>query len=326
MGPGRRGQDARAALGRQRNDSVKEDDITSWFGRQRQLSPADIPIGIGDDMAQVALGGGASVLITTDMLLDGTHFDLRTATLRQVGYKSMAASLSDCAAMATVPLVAVVAVALPPGFSPERLQELHAGVVHAADKYRCPLVGGDITSWRGEGRFAVCVSMLSRPGDKPPVRRNGARVGDALCVTGSLGGSGRRKHLEFEPRVYEALKIVRIAEVHAMMDLSDGLSTDLNRICTQSGVGALVEVSSLPVSEDAKVQADPVAAALNDGEDFELLFTLSPDQWDCLRRQWDDAVPIARVGTITDTRRMEIRMPDGRLVGLTPGGYEHLVD
>jgi thiamine-monophosphate kinase len=305
---------------------MREDEITGWFRQQRQLSPTDIPIGIGDDMAQIALDRGASVLITTDMLLDGTHFDLRTATLQQVGYKSMAASLSDCAAMATIPLAAVVAVALPRGWGGRPLQQLHAGVVLAADKYHCPLVGGDITSWRDDGRLAVCVAMLSKPGDKPPVRRNGAQAGDVICVTGSLGGSGRRKHLEFEPRVSEALKIVRIADLHAMMDISDGLSTDLNRICHQSGVGALVEASAIPISEDARTATDPLDAALNEGEDFELLFTLSPEQWERLRRQWDGPVPLAEIGGVTDTGRMEIQMPDGRTVELQPSGYDHLAD
>jgi len=305
-------------------EDMKEDEITGWFRQQRQLSPADYPIGIGDDMAQIALGHDASVLITTDMLLDGTHFDLATATLEQVGYKSMATSLSDCAAMATIPLAAVVAVGLPHGWGGRQLQELHAGVVFAADKYRCPLVGGDITSWKSEGRFAICVAMLSKPGDKPPVRRNGAKVGDVICVTGSLGGSGRRRHLEFEPRVDEALQIVRIADLHAMMDISDGLSTDLNRICDQSGVGALVEAAAVPVAEDARAQTDPLGAALNEGEDFELLFTLAPDQWDRLRRRWNDPVPITEIGKITNTGRMEIRMSEGQVVELKPGGYDHL--
>jgi thiamine-monophosphate kinase len=303
---------------------MREDEITGWFRQQRQLSPAEIPIGIGDDMAQIALGRGVSVLITTDMLLDGTHFDLKTATLPQVGYKSMAASLSDCAAMATIPLAAVVAVALPRGWGGQQLQELHAGVVSAADKYHCPLVGGDITSWTEDGRFAVCVAMLSKPGDKPPVRRNGAKVGDVIAVTGSLGGSGRRKHLEFEPRVQEALKMVQMADLHAMMDISDGLSTDLNRICHQSGVGALVEASAVPISEDAKAQADPLGAALNEGEDFELLFTLSPGQWDRLHQRWDSPVPVTAIGRITTPGRMEIRKPDGQIVDLPPGGYDHL--
>jgi thiamine-monophosphate kinase len=305
--------------------SPREDDITGWFRRQRDLSPVEIPIGIGDDMAQIALGRDSSVLITTDMLLDGTHFEVKQAGLRRVGYKSMAASLSDCAAMATIPLAAVVAVGLPRGFSERELKELHSGILSAADKCNCPLIGGDITSWKDAGRLVVCVSMLSKPGDKPPVRRNGAKVGDVICVTGSLGGSGLRKHLDFEPRVREALEMARIADLHAMMDLSDGLSTDLNRICNQSGVGAVIEASALPVSDDAKVQSDPVAAALNEGEDFELLFTLTPDQWDKLRSQWRDPLPLTAVGRVTDTGRMEIRMPGGNVIDLLPGGFEHLM-
>lgn len=304
--------------------SPREDDITGWFRRQRDFSPVEIPIGIGDDMAQIALGGGSSVLITTDMLLDGTHFEVCEAGLKRVGYKSMAASLSDCAAMATIPIGAVVAVGLPGGFSEGQMRELHAGILLAADKYNCPLVGGDITSWKDAGRLVVCVSMLSRPGDKPPVRRSGAQVGDVICVTGSLGGSGLRKHLDFEPRVREALEMARIADLHAMMDISDGLSTDLNRICDQSGVGAMVEASALPISEDAKLQADPLGAALNEGEDFELLFTLPPDQWDRLRSHWCDPLSLTAVGRVTDTGRMEIRMPDGNVIDLEPGGYEHL--
>ena len=304
--------------------SPTEDEITGWFRQQSRLSPVRYPIGVGDDMAQIALDHGASVLITTDMLLDGTHFDLKTATLKQVGYKCMAASLSDCAAMATIPLAAVAAVALPPSFGEKQLKELHAGITLAADKYNCPLVGGDITSWKQGGPFAVCVAMLSKPGDKPPVRRNGAKVGDVICVTGSLGGSGRHRHLEFEPRVAEALKIVGLADLHAMMDISDGLSSDLNRICNQSGVGALVDASALPVSDDAKMQGDPLDAALNEGEDFELLFTLAPDQWERLHRAWDDPLPITPVGRITDSGHMQIRMRDGRVADLKPAGYEHL--
>lgn len=301
-----------------------EDDITAWFRQQSRIDPAAFPIGIGDDMAEVRLGDAASVLITTDMLLDGSHFDLKTATLEQVGYKAMAASLSDCAAMATVPLAAVVAVALPPGFGASRLKELHAGIAIAAEKYDCPLIGGDITSWRQNHPFAVNVTMLSRRAAHVPVRRNGAKAGDAVCVTGSLGGSLLRKHLAFEPRVREALKLAQTVTLNAMMDISDGLSTDLNRICEQSGVGAILDAASVPISNDARMLTDPLAAALHDGEDFELLFTLAAEQCTRLLQAWDDPTPIVQIGRIVQGSRMQIRMPDGQMAELTPGGYDHL--
>lgn len=306
--------------------SPTEDEITAWFGAQRLLSPDRFPIGIGDDMAQIAVGQGASVLITTDMLLEGTHFDLGTATLQQAGYKAIATSLSDCAAMATVPLAAVVAVALPPDFGDARLKELHAGIVQAGDRYDCPLVGGDITCWKSAGPLAVSVAMLSKPGDHAPVRRDGAKAGDVICVTGSLGGSGRGRHLDFTPRVKEALAIAQAVRLHAMIDISDGLSTDLNRICRQSGVGAILTASSIPIAPAARDERDPLGAALNEGEDFELLFTLAPEPWEKLRRSWDACVPITPIGHIEEEPGMRMAMPDGACRELKPGGYDHLGD
>jgi len=300
-----------------------EDEITEWFARQSKLAAADFPIGIGDDMAEVRVGK-ASVLITTDMLLDGVHFELGKATLKQVGYKAMAVSLSDCAAMATIPVAAVVAVALPKGFGKKELKELHHGITAAGKKFGCELIGGDITKWKGKERFAINVAMLSKPAANKPVRRSGAKVGDVICVTGTLGGAGARKHLEFEPRVKEAIEIAQKARINSMIDISDGLSSDLNRICRASGVGAIIEAERIPISDEAKKRKDPLKAALNDGEDFELLFTLGEKEYKKLHQRWEGPMPITRIGAISSSKKMQIKAADGRIRDLKAGGYNHL--
>lgn len=294
-----------------------ETELVKYFAAKGKLNAARFPIGIGDDMAQVKLSKNASVLITTDMLLDGVHFDTKKATLEQIGYKSMAASLSDCAAMATIPLAAVVSVALPRNYGSAKLKKLHKGILTAAKKYNCPLVGGDMTSWSRP--LAVSVAMLSVPAKTKPIKRSMAKAGDVICVTGTLGGSIVKKHLEFEPRLKESLAIAQ-AGANAMIDISDGLSTDLNHICRLSKKGAVVEADKIPVSRSAK----SLESALNDGEDFELLFTMPKKKFERLKKRWRFKIKLTAIGRITKGGIVKIKKFGGKADRLLPGGYDHL--
>jgi len=301
-----------------------EDNLVAWFQTQCHGSAQTVPISIGDDMAQVSLGIDATALITTDMLLEGAHFDLSASDLEQVGYKAIAVNLSDCAAMATEPVAAVASVGLPKSISEADLKALHQGMVRAGDLFDCPLVGGDTTCWPSNGPLVINVTMLSRPAAHcPPVRRSTARTGDVICVTGTLGASLMGRHLAFTPRVHEALALTRLVPIHAMMDLSDGLSTDLTRLCRASGVGARIQAEKLPVSEAAKGTNDPVNAALNDGEDFELLFTLSQDNHARLVEAWALPTPITAIGQVNKSLDLLISQGNQPDETLKSAGFDH---
>jgi len=302
-----------------------EFELIHWIRQHTDTGDSHIEKGIGDDMAVLRLGEDR-ILITTDMLLEGVHFDLQHATLEQVGYKAMACSLSDCAAMASIPLAAVGAAALPQNWTMEKAEQLHAGIELAAKQYHCPLVGGDTTSWNNP--LAINITMLSRmPRGKQPVLRSGATVGDILFVTGQLGGSLEGKHLHFTPRVTEALQLADMADLHAMMEISDGLAQDLGHICEESGVSAVLDADSIPISPAAAKKENPLHAALGDGEDFELLFCVSPSDADSLSRRWStlSSLPLPRVGEITqpDSNHKVWLRRDDRTEPLTVKGWQH---
>lgn len=307
--------------------SLCEDNLVAWFQTQCHNSAHQVLISIGDDMAQVKFCEDASALITTDMLLEGVHFDLSTADLEQVGYKAMAVNLSDCAAMATEPVAAVVSVGLPQSVSEADLKALHQGMVRAGDLFDCPLVGGDTTCWHSNAPLVINVAMLSRPAAHcAPVQRSTAQAGDVICVTGKLGGSLSGRHLSFTPRVLEALTLTRLAPVHAMMDLSDGLSTDLTRLCRASRVGAKIHAEELPLTDAANATDDPVNAALNDGEDFELLFSLSPHDYADLLAVWSLPTAITAIGQIIEGSDLLISHGNRPAEILKPAGFDHFFE
>ena len=303
---------------------LKELPFIDWIRSQSDFDPEAVPVGPGDDMAVVAWGG-ALTMVGVDQVLDGTHFVLARCGPRGAGRKAMARCLSDVAAMAGVPLAAVAGVALPTGFSRQDAEEIYRGLRSAGDGFDCPLVGGDVASWSGP--LAINVTVLARCLDgRGPVLRSGARPGDAICVTGRLGAAWRTdRHLTFTPRIAEALELARTCELHAMIDVSDGLALDLRRLCRASGVGAVIEADRVPVHDDAASLSadDPLAAALADGEDYELLFTLPGEQGDDIAARAIFDTPITRIGCIQDDCAVRIVRADGRGENLTADGWEH---
>jgi thiamine-monophosphate kinase len=279
------------------NKPSKEFQLINWIRHQKSDPGPNVTTGIGDDMAVLQLDN-ETVLVTTDMLLDGSHFDLSQCSLEQAGYKAMACSLSDCAAMASRPVAAVVAVALPRSLTMDQAQQLHAGLQNCGDAFSCPIIGGDTTSW--DKSLAVTVTMLSQPMGENPVLRSGAKPGDAILVTGELGGSLDGKHLSFTPRLNEVQKINEQVAIHALIDISDGLAQDMGHMCEESGVVAILDKVAIPLSNAARNKEDPLQAALGDGEDFELLISMNPADADTLLANWkqDNKTRLSCIGQI----------------------------
>jgi thiamine-monophosphate kinase len=301
--------------------------LIDWIRRQTHLDPESIPIGPGDDMAMVNLGGESRCLVTVDALLEGTHFDLAVATPRQVGYKALAVSLSDAAAMAALPICAVAWVALPNSRDMVFAEELTAGLNEAAGRFACPIVGGDVVSWSKP--LSIGTALLARPGGVRPVRRSGAKPGDYLFVTGELGGSRLGRHLTFTPRIAEARKLAAVIALHAMIDLSDGLSTDLTHLCRESGVAAEICPEAIPISQDAvrlasTSRGSPLSHALKDGEDFELLFAVDQsDRDELLATPPLEGVRLTCIGRVVEGQGVTLVHENGTRKPLAPGGWEH---
>jgi thiamine-monophosphate kinase len=264
--------------------------------------------------------GGELVLVTADILLDGVHFERGRHTLEQIGRKAMNCSLSDCAAMAASPIGATISFALNEDMTPADVMALFDAMGAAGERFGCPVVGGDVTSWPHP--LAIDVAMLARPASRHGVvRRDGARRGDAICVTGPLGGSLLGHHMDFVPRI-ELAKRLRDDlgnRLHAMIDITDGLAIDLHRICTAGGVGADLDAEVLEgiASKAAQTAGDGRSAldhVLHDGEDFELLFCA-----DAGAQVESFGTPIGRV---TDAG-LALRRSDGSTTEIAPGGFQH---
>ena len=305
-----------------------EFDLIAWIRARSNPTPR-VPVGIGDDCALVRPTNDRDLLVTTDMLMDGRHFRLDEASPAEVGYKALAVNLSDIAAMAGLPLAAFVAVALPRGEAIEIGQGVHAGMVPLAERFGVALAGGDTNVW--DGPLVISATVLGETNPRGAVRRSGAKPGDVVVVTGPLGGSlASGRHLRPIPRIDEALKIIARVPIHAMIDLSDGLASDLGHILVESGLpGAELDADQVPIHPDALALPTvpgwtPLAHALRDGEDFELCLTLAQTDWERLQRQPITGISLTRVGTITERSGITLRWPDGSTEPWTGSGFDHL--
>lgn len=303
---------------------------SEWIAHlRRRIGPhAAVPLGIGDDAALIELGTGSRCVVTVDMLTDGVDFRLAEADPRRVGRKALAVNLSDLAAMAAQPLAAVVALALPRRGGMALAQDLYDGLLPLAERYDVAIAGGDTNSW--DGPLVISITLLGKVGPRGPLRRGGARPGDRIVVTGAFGGSILGRHFDFEPRVREALLLAERYELHAGIDVSDGLSLDLARIASESGCGAMLWPHALPIAFDARCLADRLADgstaldhALADGEDFELILAVAPDEADRMLAEQPLGVPLTAIGQFVPEPGLWLADSAGRKTPLTPKGYEH---
>jgi len=302
-------------------NAMEEFAFINWIRGHTPADPDRAPVGPGDDCAVVRFAGEL-LLVTTDQCADGVHFRLDECGCEAAGYKVMARSLSDIAAMAGEPVAAVATAALPKGLSESDAQAVYRGLRRAGDAFDCPVVGGDVAAW--DHPLLLTVTMWGRPVGAGPILRSGANVGDAICVTGTLGGSlVSGKHLSFTPRIAEARALLEHHPPTAMIDISDGLAADLAHICRESHVGAELNAAAIPLSDAARAGADPLAAALGDGEDYELLFTLPPQAAADLVAAQPLGAPVSRIGGIRREQRMILSLPDGASTPLDAGGYQH---
>jgi len=304
-----------------------ETEFVRWL-RERVPEHPLLSLGPGDDAAILQWHQRADCVVTTDLVTDQVDFDIRSTPLDKVGRKALAVNLSDLAAMAAEPVAAVISLALPRQDALPIAKHLYEGILPLAEQWSVALAGGDTNCWSGP--LAISVTAIGRTTAAGALRRNGAKIGDEIIVTGDLGGSILGKHLDFVPRIEEALRIHEHFAVHAGMDISDGLSLDLFRMMTESGCGAELDLAAIPISAAARKLAGNTGSAqtqlehaLSDGEDFELLLAMSPEETRRLLAQPPVTTPLTPIGRCIEERGLYAVGADGRRTELTPRGYTH---
>lgn len=265
----------------------------------RSITPPPGILGIGDDCAVIPQLSGMETLVSSDMLIEGTHFLMDDITAYRLGWKSAAVNISDIAAMGGRCTGSFLSYALPKGMQKEWMEEFFRGYNEVSTIYGCPLLGGDTTS--SPDRLCISVTVIGECPAGTSRKRSDAREGDLICVTGPLGDSAAglqvilqgcerdedaqtliERHYLPRPRIREGMAIAATEGAHAMMDISDGIGSDLRHILKASGCGAEIDTASIPMSEELKRKCsalgwDALKLAISGGEDFELLFTISEE-------------------------------------------------
>lgn len=308
----------------------------------------DVVVGVGDDAAVVTGVKHAQVVLTTDALIEGVHFDRAIASAADIGHKALAVNLSDLAAMGATPAWALLSLALPDGTAVEEVEALVDGLVTLARAEGTALVGGNLT--RSPGPLVVDVTAVGTVHPRRVLRRDGGRAGDELFVSGTIGAGAAgleilRSHersTQFplaaacieryrrpDPRVRLGRAIAQARAARAAMDSSDGLADAVRQVAEASGCGAEIDARTLPLEPAARRWwesrgDDPIAKALSGGDDYELLFAVPPKWRGRLRhaRRHAAAPPLTRIGVLTRTRGEYVVIRDGRRERL-PGGFEH---
>lgn len=309
---------------------MSECEFHDWLTRRLRQRPGErVLVGAGpDDCAHLDVSGLANLAVSTDTIVESTHF-LPDDDALAVGWKAVAASVSDLAASGCRPLWGLVALTLRRGMGDRWAMRLMEGIIACAQRYNLAIVGGDTTSVYGP--TSVNITVIGTPFGEKAISRSGAQVNDVLVVTGFLGGSLAGRHMRPEPRFAEIRKILEIVPVHACMDISDGLTLDLHRLLSASNVGAEIDEAEIPISPVAKKMAEtsgktPLEHALGDGEDFELLFSVSAEDWKKLYYEWATSgikTRLSKIGRVVAEQGMRLVAPDGSLHTAAPAGYEH---
>jgi thiamine-monophosphate kinase len=311
-----------------------ESQFIAWL-RDRLRGHRRLQLGPGDDAAVLRLADRSQCVVTTDLLTDGVDFVLGRTEARGIGHKALAVNLSDLAAMAARPVAAVIALALPRSDALALAQQLYEGMLPLAERFDLAIAGGDTNTW--DGPLVIAVTAIGETTKRGPLLRSGAQPDDRIIVTGQFGGSILGRHLDVEPRVAESLLLHERYKLHAGIDCSDGLSLDLSRVCAESNCGAVIDVARIPISAAAvelttnspgrKAGVETPTAlhhALSDGEDFELIMAVPPDE--AARMIADQplaGVPLSDIGKFVSERGLWQRDATGSTTPLTPAGWEH---